>query len=187
MILVVKNGYRETYVARYLDKFEIVESRNSGEMERCWEEIGKYEMVIVLGGHQKVGDRELDGVKKLIELCVEIDKPLLGICLGCQLIGWAVGCEIRTLDGTCKGVCEVMGFEGVFTCHDDYVVRNDRIEVLDMWKGMVYVFKIKGVRVYGVQCHPDIPGEFVGEYGFEGAVREDGGLMKYLLELCRRI
>lgn len=182
MILVVKNGYRQTHIGMYLDEYEIVERCDVGHSMDC---IDKYSMVILLGGHQRVGDSELDKVIELIKLCRDIGKPMLGICLGCQLIASVFGCDIEALDETCTGVCNVLGFESIFMSHNDYVVANTMVEVLDVYMGMPYVFKVKGFVMYGVQCHPDIPGEYCGlDVDVERVNANNKLFMKYLLGLC---
>lgn len=57
--------------------------------------IREFDMLIIMGGPMSVNDEErfpwLASEKELIKRCSEIGKPVLGICLGAQLIASALG------------------------------------------------------------------------------------------------
>jgi len=163
MILVIKNGYIQTFIGEYLD--DNIEIVNSYEKDVMTLDLGKYSVIIILGGHQSVCNNrhisdELRNVMQLIEQCIMIQKPVIGICLGCHMIGRVLGCEIRTsgklnLDYDTK----ILDYECILRCHSDYVVPNDKITVLSYFDSMPYLIKYN--NIYGIQCHPDIPPEKV--------------------------
>ncbi len=170
MILIIQNGFRETYISTYLDEeFILINSSDDYEMRSHMKNLHMYSTVIILGGHQSVTEinqsADLADVIDLIKKCIEENRPLLGICLGCQLIAYVCGAKIKSLDKvSCGYDTKIMGFENIFRCHYDYVVPNKRIEVIETFCDMPYIIKIKSKRIYGIQCHPDIPPKFVGEF-----------------------
>jgi len=99
----------------------------------------------------------------LIKRCIEINKPVFGICLGCQLIAYTLGCEIRPSGKLNVGYdTKILGFDHLFRCHYDYIIPNEKIHVLDYFDSMLYAFTYH--KLFGIQCHPDIPPEYVTKY-----------------------
>jgi GMP synthase-like glutamine amidotransferase len=66
-------------------------------------QLGKDEVLIVMGGPMGVSDLEHPGLsflKREVELlrsCVEQDLPVLGVCLGSQLLAHAAGALVRQM------------------------------------------------------------------------------------------
>jgi GMP synthase-like glutamine amidotransferase len=60
--------------------------------------IHEFDMLIIMGGPMSVNDEErfpwLAPEKELIKRCREFEKPVLGICLGAQLIATALGNKV---------------------------------------------------------------------------------------------
>lgn len=159
MILVIQNGPISTYIDKYISQpIHIIKSY---EENVSLINLDKYAVVIILGGPQRISlgiPPELSDVIKLIDNCAKLDKPLLGICLGCQLIAYYMGCEIKS-----SGYLRVdYSYKNIFRCHYDYVVPNNKITVLEEFEGMPYFININ--KMYGIQYHPDIPPEFVNKY-----------------------
>jgi GMP synthase-like glutamine amidotransferase len=166
MLLIVQNGYITPFMSRYLDEeYEIVKSF---EMDVSEVNLDKYSIIIILGGYQSVTKINmypyLLDVIKLINRCIDIDKMLLGICLGCQLIAYTLGCEIKSSKKLNIGYdTKILGYENIFRCHVDYIVPNKTINVLEYFDNMPYLYKHKN-HIYGIQCHPDIAPECVKNY-----------------------
>lgn len=158
MILVIQNGYLTPCIQEYLnEECHIIKSFESNVSNIS---LDIYSIIIILGGYQSVIDLAsypyLVNVINLIIKCLEINKPILGICLGCQLIARALGCEIRSTGKLNIGYdTKIMSCEKIFRSHIDYIIPNDLIEVLEYFEEIPYLYKHKN-HVYGIQCHPDM-------------------------------
>lgn len=198
MLLIVQNGFLNVSIGRYLDeKFEIVKSFLI-DVDSL--NLAKYSIIIILGGHQSVKNintyHELDGVVNLIKKCIAINKPILGICLGCQLIAHVLGCEIKSGNELNIGYdTYLFNFGPIFTYHYDYVIANESIEVLQTINNMTYAFRHR--NLLGVQCHPDISPDNVIKHNLDAAStaiaiekrevidRNNRKLLLYLINMLR--
>jgi GMP synthase-like glutamine amidotransferase len=165
MILVIQNGFLESHIGKYLTKeYEIIKSYNTNVNDI---NINKYDKIIILGGPQRLYYFDhypiLQELVNFIHKCLEYNKPLLGICLGCQLLAYSLGCEIRSFDKLNVGydTC-ILDYQHLFRCHHDYIVPNDKIIILSTFQDIVYLFQYK--NCIGIQCHPDIPPEVIKEH-----------------------
>ena len=158
MILVIQNGPISTHINKYINKpIRVVKSY---EENVSLINLNEYVAIIILGGPQRISlgiPPELINVIKLIDNCAKMDKPLLGICLGCQLIAYYMECEIKS------GYLRVdYSYKNIFRCHYDYIIPNNKITVLEEFEGMPYFINTN--KMYGIQYHPDIPPKFVNKY-----------------------
>ena len=85
-------------------------------------DVDRYRGLVVLGGPMNVEDRDrrrhLLTELRAIERALAQDKPVLGICLGAQLLAHVLGAPIRRLDRPEIGWHELHRVEG----HDDAVL-----------------------------------------------------------------
>lgn len=166
MILIIQNGYVTPNISKYINLDHIIIKSYDTNVSEI--DIEQYKMIIILGGYQSVINITyypyLQNVIKLIDKCFKLNIPLLGICLGCQLIAYYFGCEIISSGKMNIGYgCNILGYDNIFRCHIDYIVPNKNINVLEYHNDMPYFFNC-GEKIYGIQCHPDIDPECVSFY-----------------------
>lgn len=163
MILVIQNGYYPTYISKYINEEIII--IKSYEENVSLLNIEQYSIIIILGANYNISDgisEILNNVIDLIKQCIVMEKHVIGICLGCQIIAHVMGCDIVSsnklhLDYNTK----ILDFEYIFRCHKDYIIPNDKINVIASFDTMPYI--IQSGKMYGIQCHPDIPSDYVIE------------------------
>lgn len=165
MILIIQNGLKSTHIISYLT--EEVTIIKSFEYDISTIELEKYQGIIILGGHQSILEMAkypyLAQLITLINQCQVAQKPVLGICLGCQLIAYARGYEIRKMPDPKIGFGYIInGYSAIFRCHQDYIIATPPLEVLAVVDDMPYIIKDK--TMIGVQCHPDITPDTLREY-----------------------
>ncbi len=127
-----------------------------------------FDAIILSGGH----DLPVRGSEKFFEkemqLIRESQKPLLGICLGFELIASAFGLELELMDTKENGIINIKtskydpifsGIESfkVFESHR-WVVKetNEDLIALAYSKDGIEVIKHKTLPIYGVQFHPEM-------------------------------
>jgi GMP synthase-like glutamine amidotransferase len=166
MILIIQNGFICPFITNYLDEeYRLVLSYQENV---SLIDIDDYKLIIILGGHQSIINpntcQYLENVITLIKICFNKNKPLLGICLGSQMIASALGCEIKSSGKLNIGYdTNLFGYQNVFRCHMDYIVPTEKIEILEEQDGMIYAYRY-GNNVVGVQCHPDMTPEAVKRF-----------------------
>ncbi len=150
------NVYTEVLPYVRLDRVDVVN-----------EVLSKYKAVILSGGPASVN--ELKEFKDVIKAFINSGKPLLGICLGHQLIASALGGVVesslpefgRTEIFLVKEDRLFNGWgpkEIVWMSHRECVTSVPKdIEVLAYSSnGCLAAFKVLGKPVYGVQFHPEV-------------------------------
>jgi GMP synthase-like glutamine amidotransferase len=136
-------------------------------------DVTSFNGIIILGGMVSVRDidthNHLQNVMKVIEEADINEIPVLGICLGCQLIGKYCGSEIIKLNSP---VCGFKDIDAKLNCndeitkcirnnnkmfislHQDVIIPSKELKVLATSNGHPYY--IKHNTLTGVQFHPDI-------------------------------
>jgi GMP synthase-like glutamine amidotransferase len=133
--------------------------------------------VIALGGAMNaMQDSQfpwLTAEKKLLKNLVDTDFPVLGICLGAQLLGAALGGTISRLSQNEIGIYEInqvsedpimsIGRNALSTqWHEDYVsvLPAGATLIADSPQCPTQIFKV-GELSYGLQCHPEADASIV--------------------------
>lgn len=166
MILCIQNGTNDPGITKYLRRgFQIIKSFEINVLNI---NLDDYDIVIILGGNQSILEIDLypylTNVIKLAEKCIEIKKPLLGICLGSQIIAYALGCKIKKLPIQHIGYdVDILGHTQIFRYHHDYFIPNNYISVIEYFDSMPYFYKHNSIT-YGIQCHPDVDPETIEMY-----------------------
>jgi GMP synthase-like glutamine amidotransferase len=180
MILIIQNGFISSCMSRYFDiPYEI---KKSFTEDVSFVNLDKYSMVIILGGYQSAArlheNLYLLSVIKLIHRCCKIKKPLIGICLGCQLIASALGCKLKSFNKLNIGFdVDIFDYTNIFRSHIDYIDKDNvkNINVIQYFNDIPYYFEYND-HVVGIQCHPDITPECMINY------TNDEKSLKYALE-----
>lgn len=158
MILIIQNGFVTPSITRYL--FYDYQIIKSFEIDVSNIEINNFSLIIILGGYQSLTQINnysyLLNVIELIKKCILEKKPIFGICLGCQLVAYALGCNIKSDGKLHIGYdTEIMNKKNIFRCHFDYIEPNNSIIILETFDNMPYLYTYSDF-IYGIQCHPDI-------------------------------
>lgn len=137
--------------------------------------IDKYDGLIVLGGH--MGVYEVDKYKhiniemRLIEEALKKEIPILGICLGAQMLAKVLGADVRksfekeigwydinlTRDGQNDPMlAHFQKKEKIFQLHGDtFDIPKSAIHLAssELFPGQAFRY---GEKVYGLQCHLEV-------------------------------
>lgn len=140
-----------------------------------------YDGVIVMGGPMSAND-DLPGLRKemrLIDKVLQEDVPMLGICLGSQMIAKALGApvyrnaeleigwepvwltEAGKADPLFRGVPSPETF---FHWHGETFDLPEGAELLAYSKKCRHQAYRWGKRVYGIQFHPEITAEMIDDW-----------------------
>jgi GMP synthase (glutamine-hydrolysing) len=193
MILIIDNGSQYTHLimrnCRDMGKESQIVN-NSSSYERSVKTIEKkVERIILSGGPGSVyaGNNGLSEAIVRKTLSGELDKPLLGICYGHQLIGYLAGADVA------KGVNAEYGISEIYVDERDTLFMdvpknfNAWVSHFDEVKGAPKGFRalahsdtcaVEAMRhgekeIFGVQFHPEvwhtengerILGNFLGEH-----------------------
>ena len=150
-----------------------------------------YDLIIIGGGPQHVTRSEIKHYPeisiliKIVKICYKMNKLLIGICLGCQLIAVTFNIDIIKLKKLHIGTTFLdkstlnmniikadkylsnMNFDLIehsFSFHQDGLLYNDNseIDILAYSNTKVpYIIKHKTKSIYGFQFHPELTNESV--------------------------
>lgn len=165
-VLVVDNG--SSYLDKLLNLFgnaktEVVQFNSMPE------EKDFYDLVVLSGGHVF----DLEENKKLYEAEIRLIQnsrmPILGICLGSEIIVKAFGGEVRSLDHLEKGVMSVnvikddllfKNIKPLFEVYENHRKVIDKLpeclELLAESVDGIEIFKHRDRFIYGIQFHPEM-------------------------------
>ncbi|KDF58182.1 hypothetical protein AF35_01643 [Enterobacter roggenkampii CHS 79] len=147
------------------------------------EELGGTDLLIIMGGPQSPATTreecpwfDAQAEKALISRAIEAGKTVIGVCLGSQLIGEALGAAfchspereigkfpVRLTDaGKANPLFENFGHElSVGHWHNDMPGLTPQAKVLAYSEGCPRQIVQYGERVYGFQCHMELTPEVV--------------------------
>jgi GMP synthase (glutamine-hydrolysing) len=151
--------------------------------DRLPEDLESTDLLIIMGGPQSPATTltecpwfDAQAEKALISRAVEADKTVIGVCLGSQLIGEALGAAfchspekeigkfpVRLTDaGKANPLFKDFGHElNVGHWHNDMPGLTPQAKVLAYSEGCPRQIVQYGERVYGFQCHMELTPEVV--------------------------
>jgi GMP synthase (glutamine-hydrolysing) len=131
------------------------------------EDLSSYSLIILSGSSKFPVHGNEDTFKAEIELIKNAEVPVVGICLGHELIAHAFGAEILHLGTQHKGLFEVVvtqpheifGGKVVFSVYENHQFGitsvPESIEVLAESPNSIAVIKHVDKPIYGFQFHPE--------------------------------
>jgi GMP synthase (glutamine-hydrolysing) len=140
--------------------------------------LGDVDGIVSLGGEESVLDGRLEAEAALLREAVASDIPVVGVCLGAQLLAHALGGKVvrrprrlvawTPLDG------EFEGF-GLHWNEDGFEPPPGAVEVLARPDGFCEGFRAG--RALGIQFHPEVDDDALdGWYAAWGDVLEPAGV-----------
>lgn len=119
-----------------------------------------FDLVVLSGGPHHVSE----DFKKEIEL-IKSNKPIIGICFGCELVAVAFGGEVSELPKEQKGVYEIELIDErlggpkkikVYEGHKKFISRvPSEFEVLAQSENGPEIIKHRTLPIWGLQFHPE--------------------------------
>jgi GMP synthase-like glutamine amidotransferase len=132
---------------------------------------GEVDGIVVLGGEQNATEPELEGQAAMLREATARGVPVLGVCLGAQLLAHAHGGEVRKLPRrhlAWPGLIALpaaagdpvlgalpAGAAGVHWNEDGFALPEGAVELLRSPGGSGEGFRL-GARAWGVQFHPEL-------------------------------
>lgn len=165
-LLIIDNG------SLYLEKLKSLVSGHTQTIKKYSEIIFSdkedYDLIILSGGHTlSVIGHESDFSKEL-NLIRTTSTPLLGICLGFELIASSYGAWLEKLDSKENKTLELHPIDNdpiftnlsvikVFESHRWVITKeSDKLIGLAMSKDGIEIIKHKQKLIYGFQFHPEM-------------------------------
>lgn len=135
-----------------------------------WFSLNNFDGVIIGGGPMSLPFYDKRLLSKFADFLKAYRKPVLGICLGHQLISAALGGEVRRARYPEFGLTEINVirdnelFTGlpskfsVWESHNDEVTKvPENIEILaSSQRCSIEAIAVKNAHIYGVQFHPEV-------------------------------
>ena len=102
----------------------------------------------------------------IIKKAIELNVPILGVCLGCQLIALHFGCSIKRLENSHHSsthpIMDVCNNKVFISSHNhDYYISSDNLPIhvektfVSLFDNTLEGFVIKSANIYGYQFHPE--------------------------------
>jgi len=132
------------------------------------DEIKKFDKIILSGGHSLCVKNHDKDYQKELEIIKKSGKPIFGICLGFELIGYAFGEKLEKIKPKEKGIIKIekikddrilFGLNNRFEVYESHrwVIKNTNFLVpLAKSKDGIEIVKHPDKKIYGSQFHPEV-------------------------------
>ena len=165
-ILLIDNGTIRIIELQKLLQGNNVTTIKFGDIKPSENE--KFDLIILSGSSQfpVLGNEQL--YQNELSLIRNTNIPLVGICLGFELICYAYGGKLRELENKEKGIIEIQvtNPNGIFSGLPNFQVYEshqwtidelpDELIEIAKSKNGVEVIKYKNRKIYGFQFHPEM-------------------------------
>lgn len=126
------------------------------------------DLIVLSGGHHLYVTEHPEAYQTEIEFIKTSKKPILGVCLGAELIAYAFGAKLEFLNYEESGLINIMVLQkdNVFKDISDFkVYENHKLAITSLPKELIglaksktgfEVFKHNTKPIYGFQFHPEM-------------------------------
>ena len=158
------------------------------EGEKIPKDLSQFDAMFCMGGPMDTWMEKdypwlVEEKKKIKEFVLNLEKPFLGFCLGCQLLGEVVGGKVIKSSIPEIGILDInllkdKNYDNLFSEFPDIIKalqwhsyevadleRNNEITIIGSSSSTKYqIFKYKN-HAYGIQFHIEIKDNTVGDWG----------------------
>jgi GMP synthase (glutamine-hydrolysing) len=126
------------------------------------------DLVVLSGGHHHYINKNPEAYQEEIRFIKNSNKPIIGICLGAELIAYAFGGKLDFLKIRNKGIYKIEVLEKNYmfgNINKFNVYKNHRLAITSLSKNLIglaksksgfEVIKHKNKPTYGFQFHPEM-------------------------------
>jgi anthranilate/para-aminobenzoate synthase component II len=178
-ILVILNSPSHKFIpeATYIESSMLINI----PIKILYKIVKSFDMIVISGGPQHLymnlnAIPEIKPLLVIVRLCSYLNKILVGICLGCQIIGMVYKMQIKKLPQFVIGhnymdhinsdivkkdkYLSKIDFSLIkqsFSFHSDGIenIPNKKIDILALYGDIPYIIKHKKKPIYGFQFHPE--------------------------------
>lgn len=169
-VVGMSGQYNHLILRRVLELGVNVKFFTNKDITHDWFQLNNFDGVIIGGGPMSIPSYDKDILERFSEFLSMYNRPVLGICLGHQMIAAALGGEVKSAQYPEFGLTEINVIHynelfkdlpskfSVWESHTDEVVRiPENAEIIaSSEKCKVEAITIKGKKIYGVQFHPEV-------------------------------
>ncbi len=164
--LIIDNGTVRISELQKLLKNHTYESVKLGNIDLST--VDKFDIVILSGSSKFPIFGNEDLYKNEVNLIKNNTKPIIGICLGFELIAYVFGAELKKVDKKIRGIVDISIVEpselflqlpnfSVFESHRWVIKKSpEDFVTLAVSKDGIEAFRHKNRKLYGFQFHPSV-------------------------------
>jgi anthranilate/para-aminobenzoate synthase component II len=155
-ILLVDNGSRYINKLKKLTSASHLVKWNKITQQGC----NKYDLVVLSGGHLLPVINHDQDYKAEIKLIKSINKPLIGICLGSELIAHVYGSKLTRLKRKEHRNLNIKEKELKFKVYENHrwAIKklSNKLKMIARSKDGIEIFQHKTKPIFGLQFHPEV-------------------------------